>query len=91
MAFVHHAGIPSLNLSFGRAGNFGTYHSIYDSYAWFTTNYKVTAFFFFEKRIQRIKDELPADEILGSLSNQSVEVDETSINTRISISTPTRR
>ena len=37
VAFVHHAGIPSLNLSFGRAGNFGTYHSIYDSYAWFIT------------------------------------------------------
>jgi N-acetylated-alpha-linked acidic dipeptidase len=30
-------GIPSLNLSFGGAGASGTYHSIYDSYAWFST------------------------------------------------------
>jgi len=37
VAFVHHAGIPSLNLSFGGAGASGTYHSIYDSYAWFST------------------------------------------------------
>jgi N-acetylated-alpha-linked acidic dipeptidase len=37
VAFVHHAGIPSLNLGFGGAGASGTYHSIYDSYAWFST------------------------------------------------------
>jgi N-acetylated-alpha-linked acidic dipeptidase len=37
VAFVHHAGVPSLNLGFGGAGASGTYHSIYDSYAWFST------------------------------------------------------
>jgi N-acetylated-alpha-linked acidic dipeptidase len=37
VAFVHHAGIPSLNLGFSRPGGSGTYHSIYDSYAWFAT------------------------------------------------------
>ena len=36
VAFVHHAGIPSLNLGFGAEGSAGTYHSIYDSYAWFS-------------------------------------------------------
>ena len=36
VAFVHHAGIPSLNLGFGGRGASGTYHSIYDSYAWFS-------------------------------------------------------
>lgn len=35
VAFVHHAGIPSLNLGFNGAGSSGTYHSILDSYAWF--------------------------------------------------------
>ena len=36
VAFLHHAGIPSLNFGFGSAGGSGTYHSVYDSYAWFT-------------------------------------------------------
>jgi N-acetylated-alpha-linked acidic dipeptidase len=36
VAFLHHAGIPSLNLGFAAAGSSGTYHSIYDSYAWFS-------------------------------------------------------
>ncbi len=36
VAFVHHAGVPSLNLGFGAPGSAGTYHSIYDSYAWFS-------------------------------------------------------
>jgi len=35
VAFVHHAGIASLNMGFGSAGGSGTYHSIYDSPAWF--------------------------------------------------------
>jgi len=35
VAFVHHAGIPTLNLGFQTAGGNGTYHSIYDSVAWF--------------------------------------------------------
>jgi N-acetylated-alpha-linked acidic dipeptidase len=35
VAFVHHAGIASLNMGFGGAGGSGTYHSIYDSPAWF--------------------------------------------------------
>lgn len=38
VAFVHHAGIPSLNLGFSQPGNAGTYHSIYDSYAWFAAH-----------------------------------------------------
>ncbi|MFN7919064.1 MAG: M28 family peptidase [Bryobacteraceae bacterium] len=37
VAFVHHAGIPILNLAFNGAGSSGTYHSIHDSFAWFTT------------------------------------------------------
>jgi len=35
-AFIHHAGIPSLNLGFGGESGGGSYHSIYDSY----DNYK---------------------------------------------------
>ncbi|MCC6586911.1 MAG: M28 family metallopeptidase [Bryobacterales bacterium] len=35
VAFVHHAGIPSLNIGFNKPGGNGTYHSIYDSIAWF--------------------------------------------------------
>ena len=35
VAFLHHAGVPSLNLGFNGAGASGTYHSIFDSYAWF--------------------------------------------------------
>jgi N-acetylated-alpha-linked acidic dipeptidase len=36
-AFYHHLGIPSLNLGFGGEDDGGVYHSIYDSYRWFTT------------------------------------------------------
>jgi len=35
VAFVHHAGIASLNMGFSSGGGAGTYHSIYDSPAWF--------------------------------------------------------
>ncbi|MEZ5351440.1 MAG: M28 family peptidase [Bryobacteraceae bacterium] len=35
VAFVHHAGIPVLNIGFRKPGAQGTYHSIYDSVAWF--------------------------------------------------------
>lgn len=35
VAFVHHAGIPALNFGFGGEGG-GVYHSIYDSFAWYT-------------------------------------------------------
>ena len=38
VAFVHHAGIASLNMGFGSAGGAGTYHSIYDSTAWFVNH-----------------------------------------------------
>ncbi len=38
VAFVHHAGIASLNVGFGSAGGAGTYHSIYDSTAWFVNH-----------------------------------------------------
>ncbi len=31
-AFIHHAGVPSLNLGFGGESSGGSYHSIYDSY-----------------------------------------------------------
>lgn len=34
--FVDHLGIASLNLGFGGGGDGGVYHSIYDSFAWFT-------------------------------------------------------
>jgi N-acetylated-alpha-linked acidic dipeptidase len=36
VAFVHHAGIASLNLGFSGGQSAGIYHSIYDSYAWYT-------------------------------------------------------
>jgi N-acetylated-alpha-linked acidic dipeptidase len=36
-AFYHHLGIASLNLSFGGEDGGGIFHSIYDSYHWFTT------------------------------------------------------
>ncbi|MBL8296232.1 MAG: M28 family metallopeptidase [Bryobacterales bacterium] len=38
VAFLHHAGIASLNIGFNKAGGNGTYHSIYDSVAWFTAH-----------------------------------------------------
>jgi N-acetylated-alpha-linked acidic dipeptidase len=31
-AFLHHLGIPSLNIGFGGEGSYGVYHSNYDSY-----------------------------------------------------------
>ncbi len=36
-AFYHHFGIPSLNIGFGGEDDGGIYHSIYDSFHWFTT------------------------------------------------------
>ena len=36
-AFYHHLGVPSLNLGFGGADDGGIYHSIYDSFRWYTT------------------------------------------------------
>ncbi len=36
VAFMHHAGVASLNLGFGGEGGGGVYHSIYDSYYWYT-------------------------------------------------------
>lgn len=36
VAFVHHAGIASLNLGFTGADPGGIYHSIYDTYRWYT-------------------------------------------------------
>ena len=36
-AFYHHLGIPSLNLGFGGEDGGGIYHSIYDTYHWYTT------------------------------------------------------
>jgi len=35
VAFVHHAGIASLNLGFSGADSGGIYHSIYDSFDWY--------------------------------------------------------
>jgi N-acetylated-alpha-linked acidic dipeptidase len=35
-AFVHHLGIPVLNLGFSGEDSGGVYHSIYDSLAWFS-------------------------------------------------------
>jgi len=32
-SFIHHAGIPSLNMGFGGEDEGGEYHSIYDSYS----------------------------------------------------------
>ncbi|MEP7273250.1 MAG: M28 family metallopeptidase, partial [Acidobacteriota bacterium] len=34
--FIDHLGIASLNLGFGGDGGGGVYHSIYDSFAWYT-------------------------------------------------------
>jgi N-acetylated-alpha-linked acidic dipeptidase len=34
-AFYHHSGVPSLDMGFG--GDYGVYHSIYDSYYWMKT------------------------------------------------------
>jgi N-acetylated-alpha-linked acidic dipeptidase len=41
--FYHHLGIPSLSLAFGGEDDGGNYHSIYDSFHWFTT-FSDTAF-----------------------------------------------
>ncbi len=35
-AFVHHAGVASINAGFGGPGLSGTYHSIYDSFDWYS-------------------------------------------------------
>src|SRR5262249_46040129 len=35
-AFLDHLGVASLNLGFGGDGGGGVYHSIYDSFAWYT-------------------------------------------------------
>jgi N-acetylated-alpha-linked acidic dipeptidase len=35
-AFIDHLGVASLNLGFGGEGGGGVYHSIYDSFAWYT-------------------------------------------------------
>ena len=35
-AFIDHLGVASLNLSFGGESGGGVYHSIYDSFAWYT-------------------------------------------------------
>lgn len=36
VAFFHFAGVPSLNIGFADPSGGGVYHSIYDSYAWYT-------------------------------------------------------
>jgi len=36
-AFYHHLGVPSLDLGFGGEDDGGVYHSIYDSFRWYTT------------------------------------------------------
>src|SRR4029453_17944394 len=41
--FYHHLGIPSLNLGFGGEDGGGVWHSIYDSFHWYTT-FSDTAF-----------------------------------------------
>ncbi len=41
--FYHHLGIPSLNLAFGGEDDGGIFHSIYDSFHWYTT-FSDTAF-----------------------------------------------
>jgi N-acetylated-alpha-linked acidic dipeptidase len=41
--FYHHLAIPSLNLGFGGEDDGGVYHSIYDSFRWYTT-FSDTAF-----------------------------------------------
>lgn len=35
-AFIDHLGIASLNVGFGGEGGGGVYHSVYDSFAWYT-------------------------------------------------------
>lgn len=35
-AFIDHLGVASLNVGFGGDGGGGVYHSIYDSFAWYT-------------------------------------------------------
>ncbi|HEY3742855.1 MAG TPA: M28 family peptidase [Bryobacteraceae bacterium] len=37
VAFIDHVGISSLNLGFGGESSGGVYHSIYDTFNWFTT------------------------------------------------------
>jgi N-acetylated-alpha-linked acidic dipeptidase len=34
--FIQHLGIPTLNMGFGGEGGGGVYHSIYDSFAWYS-------------------------------------------------------
>ena len=34
--FLQHAGVPTLNIGFGGADGGGIYHSIYDTFAWYT-------------------------------------------------------
>ncbi len=34
--FLQHAGVPTLNIGFGGEDDGGIYHSIYDSFAWYT-------------------------------------------------------
>jgi N-acetylated-alpha-linked acidic dipeptidase len=34
--FIQHLGIPTLNMGYGGEGGGGVYHSIYDSFAWYT-------------------------------------------------------
>ncbi len=41
--FLQHAGVPTLNVAFGGADGGGIYHSIYDSFAWYT-RFSDTAF-----------------------------------------------
>ena len=36
-AFYHHFGVPSLNIGFGGEDDGGIYHSIYDTFHWYTT------------------------------------------------------
>jgi N-acetylated-alpha-linked acidic dipeptidase len=37
VAFIHHAGVPSINAGFGgEVGTGGIYHSVYDSFEWYT-------------------------------------------------------
>ena len=41
--FLQHAGVPTLNVGFGGESDQGIYHSIYDSFHWYTT-YSDTSF-----------------------------------------------
>ena len=34
--FIQHLGLPTLNLGFGGEGGGGVYHSIYDSFSWYS-------------------------------------------------------